>query len=496
MGEAAYEKLLNRILAIPLSPPVNPGIVLDEIGTEKVDFKQPILIGTETNKAVIIMRIMGYAAFHLKRISAVLTDEQIRFIYDVDPKIPIEDEIRKECPHTVLSVALKTLRNATNENKTPLQFRTSVSVSAINMARAYDIWIGETETRIIRVVIGSVFRSFEQSHIAELRLAGIRIVGRGFTSANLIVLLISGLQGNEALQIATRLFQAYERELFSLANVLQWWREDANNFIYGFYLGIPEHLGARQYEHLAAIAYRALNLSTLNNYAGNLRNVRFSDEMLNMIEQLKQALVLTPVPTYTEGWQQLIVKTCLAVNETMLNTFKTEGPTQSSGGPPPGPPGPPPGPSGSGRPKTPPPGPSGVSRPKPPPAGHSDQKRPRTPPPGPSGLQPLPGLAPYSSPRYEEIRAAVREKVQSVFSPGGSPLVSPRISPRASLRLSSTSSRGRGRAQRPSLKSMIEGVDMIGREETAMASIFGDLEDGVDPTQEEEPEGEAAEVDQ
>lgn len=218
------------------------------------------------------------------------------------PPMDIDQELRDKIVSEILYVALKAMRNATNAEKTPLQHRGAISANSTNMLNGYKAWRSTTRDAMVVDAVGAVQLGFVDAQVIELKLAAERLSGRGFTGAGLIALVAANVTTQRSRDILSQLCRIYAFEARHIISIIRWLRDDRTRYLYAFYTGIPQEYGVNTYLHLAGVACRALNLPTMQAYAGQLRMVQFPDNVRQLIDELKEELIAVEIPEASDAW--------------------------------------------------------------------------------------------------------------------------------------------------------------------------------------------------
>lgn len=302
------------------------GTVVGAYGTRMVDYGQELSLSGITNKAQLCLRAVCTAAMSSTTLDHVLTSSIIAYLYDIDTQAGGEDpaippEILAGAPSDVLLIALKALRLATNADKKPLSCRGMLNPNAAVLTNGYTTWRGETSELEVIKTVASVKASLAGSPAIEARLAAERLTGRGFTAVGLIVLLVDSVKADQAKKAMTRLFAAYSTELVAVIQLATWLKADRSRHEFAFYTGIPAEYSSKRYEHIAGIAYRALNLSTMQQFGGSFKTVKFPLAVEGLIGEIKEAISDVTIPSYDAEWYTLISETTSLL--TSLSTAET-----------------------------------------------------------------------------------------------------------------------------------------------------------------------------
>jgi len=261
-----------------------------------------------TNKAQISLSLFARAAVSSQPLATIVTDEHVRQLLDLEDNEAVSAERRDNVCTAVILTSLKALRVATNPDKKVLPTGCVLTVNNVNLANGYSKWIQRTKNAHVIATVRSVVEAFPDSSPIETRLAAGRLLGRGFTTAGLICLLVSKINSTAGKTSLAQLIATYSSELNVVLNLVERVVATPDTYYFGFYSGITDDIGAKRYEHLGAIAYRALNLVTMKQYSGHLRNVRFPANVETHIEALVTAADEITVPDYDVGWLDVLTQ--------------------------------------------------------------------------------------------------------------------------------------------------------------------------------------------
>ncbi|APG78851.1 hypothetical protein [Xinzhou nematode virus 5] len=308
-AESEIMEQLRELDAMPMPTFVRRGVILGTYGRHQIDYKKDELFQPDINKAQLCLRVVTKGAVEEVRVHHVLTARMIKYLFDEEqgaPDSPASETATRDAPGAVLLVALKSLRLASNPDKSPLNVKSEIIVSAPALSNGYVLWKNETSDSDTMRAVESVRDSMLASDVIECKLAGDRLVARGFTGLGLIVQLVHHLTSDEAKEDFARLAAAYQFELKALIRTLVWLKKADHNYTYGFYLGIPQDCGSKTYIHLSAIAFRALNIPSMAQYAGGLRNVQFPPNVMELIEKLRAHIMDVTLPTDLGDWIHVV----------------------------------------------------------------------------------------------------------------------------------------------------------------------------------------------
>lgn len=270
-----------------------------------------------TNKAQICLSLLTRAAVTNAGLATVVDVGATRKLLDLDGTANVTPAQEAATVAGVLLNSLKALRVATNPDKSVLTTRSDIVINHTALTAGYSRWIARTREADIIVTVRAVVGAFPDTAPIETHLAAQRLLGRGFTTLGLICTLVDKIRSTAGKVALARLTATYASELRVVIALQRRIRDNNNLYHYGFYTGIPEELGSKRYEHLGAIAHRALNLRTMREYRGGLKNVTFPRNVEQVIAELEGAAEEITVPPHNEGWLNVLTGTVTKVRQQM-----------------------------------------------------------------------------------------------------------------------------------------------------------------------------------
>jgi len=191
----------------------------------------------------------------------------------------------------IYRAAVVILRAAGSSARIPLAGSDPVRIVGNELIKAYATWKSETTDALIVQTIKANRRSIPTTAPIEIKNASMRLCGRGWTGMEIILDLARRCVTVAAATEFNKLFSAYTGEVSCLVGTLEYIAFDKDRYMYSFYTGNSEVMGAKHYLHLSAIAYRATMDSTFRAYDGGFKHCKLPEEVLARVERLKELLI-------------------------------------------------------------------------------------------------------------------------------------------------------------------------------------------------------------
>lgn len=276
-------------------------------------------IDQQESQALVALKVSTRAAVLGVPVAEVITDALCVVITQIQDMTP---EIRAKVVNDIFLAALITLRSAGNPRKrllNNLPFEYIVDNAAGQIAPSYEVWRGLTVDEDVIKCVLAVRRGFPEGTPAPIRLAAERLVGRGWTALQLIVLLQESQLSRQAKIALGRIVTGYKAEVIAIVQCLRWISEGPSRFYTAFYTGVPMNIGSRRYWTLAKVAASVLNISTLQGYSGGFQKLVLSPSVETLCSTIRDGLTLAVMPSSDANWVAVFERAAEVARERFLS---------------------------------------------------------------------------------------------------------------------------------------------------------------------------------
>jgi hypothetical protein len=290
----------------------------------------------EVGKVHCALRIGTLAAVNEVFVADLLDVACVRFFYDLTPNAGLPPTWEEELPRNILSSNLQALRIAGNPQKSaiacgPAPFVTNGQEASV----AYGAWSSESTAGARIKLIAAVRHSFPEGSPIIPRMAALRLTGRGFSAINIISAMMAQVPG-PALRHVHRLMDTYKNEVAQVARTVAWLTANRTNYPYGFYVGVPEEHGSKNYVHVAAIAYQCTSNASFRDYQGGFKSMKLPSNVMDLCTMLQDMFTGVIIPEAGNPiWTDILIQAGETIR-TILDPLALEQaalPDPNAGGP-------------------------------------------------------------------------------------------------------------------------------------------------------------------